>query len=187
VGLSVVIGEKKLSKSDIVCLFKRKLTGLVHRNHSAPLPPPPFVPIGFAFRNKSAIGNAITHVAVWDATSSMLENDRITRCNVTVMPAKLSAVTPKALAAPAESAKLVSASHEDVTDRESPLRRRSSRALTIMLPNGTIALATAVPGREKEPIFPTARGQAVRFSVDLFDVPLLLAREDAIPPFKEFA
>ena len=71
--------------------------GLVGPRGAAPPPAPPaaegFEPVGHAFRNRTA-SNAgeITHVVVWDASpgchgaicDTVRENDRLTRCTVTV-------------------------------------------------------------------------------------------------------
>ena len=107
----------------------------------------------------------ITHVVVWDASpgcngevcDTIREDDRLTRCTVTV-------------------------ASETAGDKTAPTKAGSSngdsggggRAVTVVLMNGTVHSMS-----EGEASFETDR---VKLEVVLYDAPLLVARSDAMPP-----
>eukprot|EP00035_Acanthoeca_spectabilis_P026877 m.464571 g.464571 ORF g.464571 m.464571 type:complete len:665 (-) comp23580_c0_seq1:66-2060(-) len=144
-------------------------TGWVERNGTSPPPPAPFVPTGYAFRNTTAASAGVTHVVVVDATT-MLEDDRLTQCNVTVtLPSTL---LPAEATAPAAGAPTAHAR----APRTSP-----PPAVRVIVGNGTVFQAEGVAGSTR-PVFPPEASGTIAFSVDLFDGPTLIARGDALPP-----
>jgi hypothetical protein len=132
-------------------------TGWVVRNSSASMPAP-FVPMGYAFRNTSTTTSGITHAVVLDATT-VLNDDRATQCNVTVSLPPTSSASAGSI----------------------PRMGGGISALKVLLTNGTVFEATSIPGSSGA-VFPTDPTAPVAFSVDLFDAPTLIVREDAMPP-----
>ena len=130
-------------------------SGLVVRNASAP-PIAPFYPTGYAFRNTSATKVGITHVVVVD-TTTMMSEDRLTRCNVTVMPPQTADATNAAQA------------------------NAVWQPLRIWLTNGTVFDATPVSPHTPNQVFPADATAPISFALELFDAPTLVARSDALP------
>ena len=134
-----------------------------HSNASTP----PFNPTGYAFRNRTAASAGITHVVVWDAMPELQDADRTTRCNVSVH------ILPNITSEDQQG---------DVLERQKGLRETSGStrgssdmvdAVFVVLGNGSIRATTTV--------FPKSSFETVRFSVELYDAPMLFAREDALP------
>ena len=123
--------------------------------------PEPFNPVGYAFRNTSAAGGGITHVVVWDALPELQDADRVTRCNVTV--AMDTAVPAPGTWAP----------HTE------PPTVRGPELRLIVLGNGSVYELNGVDRH----VASGAPQSTVRFELDLYDAPILVARGDAVPGY----
>ena len=152
-----------------------------HSNTSTP----PFNPTGYAFRNRTIASAGITHVVVWDAMPELQDADRTTRCNVSVDVVTNGKTTTNVSASR-------SGEDEDVLEHqrrqwaEGRLRQKGSKisdsmrsrsdaagAVLVVLGNGSIRATTTV--------FPESPSETIRFPVELYDAPMLFARDDALP------
>ena len=133
-----------------------------------------FDPIGYAFRNHSSSSEVgITHVVVWDASPGcnalacdvIRENDRLTRCNITVT-SRQQAVAKVAVASTPAAAVTVAAS-----------------PLMVVLMNGTVHSMGGGDASSSKAVFENGR---VDLSIDLYDAPLLVVRSsDDMPPINK--
>ena len=153
-----------------------------HSNSSTP----PFNPTGYAFRNRTAATQGITHVVVWDALPQLQDADRKTRCNVSVGIFPNSTTTswrgsPRrhgygdVLEQQRQRRQWVERRmrQKDGKVRHSMLSRSAALGVLVVLGNGSITATTTV--------FPDSPSETLRFPVELYDAPTLFARSDALP------
>jgi hypothetical protein len=124
--------------------------------------------MGYAFRNTSVTGTGITHVVVWDAGGNMRVQDRVSNCNVTVAVNDAGAADSDAVGGRKRGISDVKRWEED---------GGGVVVVVVTLANGTVV--PAAPGA----IFPSSGGSAW-FNVNLYDAPIVIAREDAIPDWQ---
>ena len=140
---------------------------VAHGNGSAPTP---FNPTGYAFRNTSTSLAGITHVVVWDALPVMQDANRVTRCNVTV----------------------TLATHLDAAASE-PTSSKTSAVASVSEPSASdvrlVVLGNGSVYEQDSAVFPLPYLAAdvplppIRFELDLYDAPILVARGDALPGY----
>lgn len=130
----------------------------VPQPNASPVPRRPFRPAAYTFRNVSVSGGSISHFVFWDATPTMQEEDKLTTCNVTV--------TSLASSEPQRPGWHQSAPH--------PV---GQQLLYAFLSNGTVFPLEQMAGTVQ-----TQADKVYLTNLPLYDAPILVVRQDAIPP-----